>query len=39
MGRQGLEVTTNNPAEFAVLIRNETTTWAGVIKEAGIKAE
>jgi tripartite-type tricarboxylate transporter receptor subunit TctC len=40
MGRQGLEVTTNNnPAEFAALIRNETAVWADVIKTAGIKAE
>ena len=40
MGRQGLEVTTNNnPAEFAALIRNETAIWAEVIKTAGIKAE
>jgi tripartite-type tricarboxylate transporter receptor subunit TctC len=40
MGRQGLEVTTNNnPAEFAALIRNETAIWAEVIKTANIRAD
>jgi tripartite-type tricarboxylate transporter receptor subunit TctC len=39
MGRQGLEVTTNNPAEFAALIKSETATWAEVIRTAHIQAE
>ena len=39
MARQGLEVTTNSPAEFAAQIRTETKVWAEVIKTAGIHAE
>jgi tripartite-type tricarboxylate transporter receptor subunit TctC len=36
---QGLEVETSTPQELAQRIRAETVVWAGVIKDAGIKAE
>lgn len=39
MARQGLEVTTNSPAEYSAQIRTETKAWAEVIKTAGIHAE
>ena len=39
MSRQGLEVETSTPQELAARIKSETVVWAGVIKEAGIKAE
>ena len=39
MSRQGLEVETSTPQELAARIKAETTVWAAVIKEAGIKAE
>jgi len=39
MSRQGLEVETSTPQELAAKIKAETAVWAGVIKEAGIKAE
>jgi len=39
MSRQGLEVETSTPRELAARIKSETAVWAGVIKEAGIKAE
>ena len=39
MSRQGLEVATSTPQELAARIKAETGVWAGVIKEAGIKAE
>jgi tripartite-type tricarboxylate transporter receptor subunit TctC len=39
MGRQGLEVITSNPAEFAAQIKNETKVWSDVIKTGGIRAE
>ena len=39
LSRQGMEAETSTPQELAARIRNETATWAQVIKEAGIKAE
>ena len=39
MSAQGLEAETSTPQELAARIRNETRTWAEVIKAAGIKAE
>jgi tripartite-type tricarboxylate transporter receptor subunit TctC len=39
MSRQGLEAETSTPQALAARIKSETTVWAGVIKEAGIKAE
>ena len=39
MARQGLEVETSTPQELAARMRSETAVWAGVIKDAGIKAE
>lgn len=38
MARQGQEVETSTPSELAARIKAETDTWAGVIKDAGIKA-
>jgi tripartite-type tricarboxylate transporter receptor subunit TctC len=37
--RQGLEIETSTPQELAQRIKTETAIWAGVIKDAGIKAE
>ncbi len=39
MSGQGLEVETSTPQELAVRIKRESAVWAGVIKDAGIKAE
>lgn len=39
MAAQGLEAGTSTPQELAARIRRESTTWAGVIKEAGIRGE
>jgi tripartite-type tricarboxylate transporter receptor subunit TctC len=39
MARQGLEPETSTPQELAARIKSETAVWAGVIKDAGIKAE
>ena len=39
MSNQGLEVETSTPQELAARIRRETAVWAGVIKDAGIRAE
>jgi tripartite-type tricarboxylate transporter receptor subunit TctC len=39
MARQGLEPETSTPAQLAERIKRETATWAGVIKDAGIKAQ
>jgi tripartite-type tricarboxylate transporter receptor subunit TctC len=39
MAAQGLEVETSTPQELAARIRRETAVWAGVVKDAGIKAE
>jgi tripartite-type tricarboxylate transporter receptor subunit TctC len=39
MARQGLEPETSTPAELTERIKRETATWAGVIKDAGIKAQ
>jgi tripartite-type tricarboxylate transporter receptor subunit TctC len=39
MSRQGLDVETSTSQELAARIAAETAVWAGVIKEAGIKAE
>jgi tripartite-type tricarboxylate transporter receptor subunit TctC len=39
MSRQGLDVETSTPQEFAARIKAETATWADVIRTAGIKAE
>src|SRR5215475_4529096 len=37
LDEQGLEPTGNTPAEFAAAIKSETSQWAKVIKEAGIR--
>ena len=39
MSRQGLDVETSTPQELAARMSAETGVWAGVIKDAGIKAE
>jgi tripartite-type tricarboxylate transporter receptor subunit TctC len=39
MARQGLDVETSTPQELAARMSAETAVWAGVIKDAGIKAE
>ncbi len=39
MSHQGLEPETSTPQELAARIKAETAVWAGVIKDAGIKAE
>jgi len=39
MSRQGLEVETSTPQELAARIKRESAVWAGVIKDAGIRAE
>lgn len=39
MSRQGLDVETSTPQELAARISAETAMWAGVIKDAGIKAD
>lgn len=39
MARHGLDVETSTPQELAARIAAETAVWAGVIKEAGIRAE
>jgi tripartite-type tricarboxylate transporter receptor subunit TctC len=39
MAAQGLEVETSTPRELAARIRRESAMWAGIIKDAGIKAE
>ncbi len=36
---QGLDPTTNSPAEFAALIRTELNQWARVVKDAGMRVE
>jgi tripartite-type tricarboxylate transporter receptor subunit TctC len=39
MSGQGLEVETSTPQELAARIKRESAVWAGVIKDAGIRAE
>jgi tripartite-type tricarboxylate transporter receptor subunit TctC len=39
MGRQGLEPNPGSPAELAARIRQETATWAALIKKLGIRAD
>ncbi|MEO8441229.1 MAG: tripartite tricarboxylate transporter substrate binding protein [Betaproteobacteria bacterium] len=39
LGVQGLEATTNSPAEFAAYIATEVPKWAKVIKQAGVVAD
>jgi len=39
MSAQGLEVETSTPQELAARIKRESAVWAGVIKDAGIRAE
>ena len=39
MARQGLEVEISTPQELSARIRREAAMWAGVIRDAGIKAE
>lgn len=39
MSRQGLDVETSTPQALAARIKSETAVWAGVIREAGIKAD
>ena len=39
LARQGAEVRTNSPEEFAAFIRSEMTRWAKVVKDANVKVE
>jgi len=39
LGRQGAEVRTNSPEEFAAFIRSEMARWAKVVKDANVKVE
>jgi tripartite-type tricarboxylate transporter receptor subunit TctC len=39
LGRQGAEVRTNSPDEFATFIRTEKAKWAKVVKDADVKVE
>jgi tripartite-type tricarboxylate transporter receptor subunit TctC len=39
MARQGMETRPSTPAELAARIRNETATWAALIKKTGIRLE
>ena len=39
LNRQGVEIQTGTPAEFASYIRAEITRWAGVVKQSGAKLE
>src|SRR5688572_5394661 len=39
LGAQGIELSTNSPAEFARFIREDNAKWGRIIKEAGIKAD
>ena len=39
LGPQGIELTTNSPAEFAKFIREDNAKWGRIIKEAGIKGD
>ena len=39
MARQGMEVTTNEPAALAAMIKAETSMWRDVIKAANSRAE
>jgi tripartite-type tricarboxylate transporter receptor subunit TctC len=39
VAKEGVEVVTSSPAEFAAYIRDETTKWAKVVKSAGIQPE
>jgi tripartite-type tricarboxylate transporter receptor subunit TctC len=39
LGPQGIELTTNSPAEFAKFIREDNAKWGKIIKEAGIKGD
>jgi len=39
LGKQGAEVRTNTPEQFAAFIRDEKARWAKVVKEANVKIE
>ena len=39
LGKQGADVRTNAPDEFAAFIRSETAKWAKVVKDANIKVD
>ena len=39
LGKQGAEVRTNTPDEFAAFIRDEKAKWAKVVKDANVKVE
>jgi tripartite-type tricarboxylate transporter receptor subunit TctC len=39
LGKQGADVRTNTPDEFAAFIRSEKAKWAKVVKEANVKVE
>jgi tripartite-type tricarboxylate transporter receptor subunit TctC len=39
LGRQGAEVRTNSPEEFAAFFRSEMARWAKVVKDANVKVE
>lgn len=39
LGAQGMEIAPSSPEEMAALMRKDAARWAGVVKQAGIKAE
>jgi tripartite-type tricarboxylate transporter receptor subunit TctC len=39
LARQGAEVRTNSPDEFASFIRSEMARWAKIVKDANVKVE
>jgi tripartite-type tricarboxylate transporter receptor subunit TctC len=39
LAAQGMEVAPSSPEEMAALMRSDAARWAGVVKQAGIKAE
>ena len=39
LGKQGAEVRTSAPNEFATFIRDEKVKWAKVVKDANVKVE
>jgi len=39
LAAQGMEVAPSSPEDMAALMRRDAARWAGVVKQAGIKAE
>jgi tripartite-type tricarboxylate transporter receptor subunit TctC len=39
LAAQGMEVAPGSPEEMAALMRRDAARWAGVVRQAGIKAE